>query len=72
MQAILNIVVGLAVLVGGGALAITWIIFCFGTVVVGLLLLFLAPWVLFSPLMFSLALGSAMIRDGWSRLSSKT
>jgi hypothetical protein len=69
MRGVIDIVIGLVVLFGGGALGIAWIVFCFGTVIVGLLLLFLAPWVLFSPLTLCIAFGGAMIRNGWGQAS---
>ena len=72
MRGIVEIITGLVVFLGGGALAIAWIAFCFGTVVVGILLLVFAPWILFSPLMFSLALGTATMRSGWEKLSGQS
>lgn len=71
MRALFNIAIGLMVLLGGGALSIAWIFLCFATVVVGLLLLYLAPGILFSPLLLSLALGVAMVRESCAELKSK-
>lgn len=71
MRGLLTMLIGLVVFFGGGGLGIAWIVFCFGTVVVGLLLLFLAPMILFSPLTICLALGTEMMRNGWAALKDE-
>jgi hypothetical protein len=64
MVGIIRIIVGLFLLVGGASLGIAWIIFCFGTVIVGIVLLIFAPQVLIAPLFFFVALGMGTINAG--------
>jgi len=40
-------------LIGGGIAAVAWVVFCFGTVIVGVLLLMFAPGVLYAPFAFA-------------------
>ena len=58
------IALGLAILIGGGSLAVAWIVFCFGSVVIGVVLLVLAPGILFMPLVLAIAAGQFHYRHG--------
>ncbi len=55
------IALGLAIIFGGVMLEIAWLIFCFGSVVIGVALLFLAPAVLIAPFVISSAIGGGFI-----------
>jgi len=52
---------GFAVIALGVFLEILWLGVCFGTVIVGILLLFFAPRILFFPFNFFLVIGLAMV-----------
>jgi hypothetical protein len=50
---ILAMLLGLAMMIGGAVLGVAWIAFCFGTVVVGIMLLIFAPQVLLAPFLIT-------------------
>lgn len=56
--------IGFAVIALGIFLEILWLGVCFGTVIVGIILLIFAPRVLFFPFNFFLVIGLAMIAGG--------
>jgi len=56
---------GVAISVG-----ISWIAFCFGTVVIGILLLIFAPYVLLAPPAFIATPANAMLITGWLNIKS--
>jgi len=47
--------------VGGVVVQAAWLGVCFGTVIIGILLIFIAPGILFFPFTFCLAFGLAII-----------
>lgn len=49
-------ILALAFLIGGVVAEIAWLGFCFGTVVIGIALLFIAPKVLLAPMVMSFEL----------------
>ncbi|MDC9728769.1 MAG: hypothetical protein PSN04_05480 [Methyloprofundus sp.] len=50
-------------MIGGGTAGIAWLAFCFGSVIIGVLLLFFAPAILLLP--FEVAIyGIALIKNG--------
>ena len=53
--------VGLAFIVLGIFLEVTWLGFCFGSVIIGILLLIFAPRILFFPFTFFLLIGLKLI-----------
>jgi DnaJ like chaperone protein len=57
----MKLIIGLAIIAFGVFLEVMWLGFCFGTVVVGILLLLFAPAVLFFPFNFFLAVGLAVL-----------
>ena len=66
-----NKLLGALMILGGAGLAIgsvvvwvLWLTFCFGTVIVGLVILFLAPAVLIAPLVIGGGAGVAMMGKG--------
>jgi hypothetical protein len=61
---ILKILVGLAIWAGAISAEISWLAVCFGTVVIGLLLLIFARTILLMPLMFIGAIGSNFLFSG--------
>lgn len=57
----MNKILGIAVIALGIALEVMWLGVCFGTLIIGILLLIFAPRILFFPFNFSLVLGLALI-----------
>jgi len=50
-------------MIGGGTAGVAWLAFCFGSVIIGILLLFFAPAILLLP--FEVAIyGIALIKNG--------
>ena len=58
------IAMGLVVFAAGIAVEVAWLAFCFGSVIVGLLLLFLAPLLLMGPFFFFSCIGWVLIAGG--------
>jgi hypothetical protein len=63
-----QILCGVGLWIFGIAIGVSWIGFCFGTIVVGVLLLLLAPWLLLLPFTFGTTPGTAMIALGLANL----
>lgn len=59
-----NIVVGLVLWVGAVFIELSWLTVCFGTVVIGLLLLIFAPVLLITPIVFIGTLANAFLFRG--------
>lgn len=55
-------ILGIAIIAFGIFLEITWLGICFGTVIIGILLLIFAPGILFFPFNFFLVLGLTLIK----------
>ena len=66
---ILMIFAGCLIILGGIAAEIAWLIFCFGSVIIGLLLLIFAPLVLTGPFYFFSAIGGGLISKGMEDLT---
>lgn len=60
----LQIICGLGLWAFGITIGTTWIGLCFGTIVIGVLLLVLAPWALILPFTFGIIPGNAMLASG--------
>ena len=58
LWALLAVLLGSSVVVGSVIAWVTWLTFCFGTVIVGIALLFLAPALLIAPFLSEVALAS--------------
>jgi hypothetical protein len=58
---LIRLVIGVALIVGGVIAQAAWFGICFGTVIIGVLLLFFAPGILFFPFTFGLLHGLAII-----------
>ena len=58
LWALLAVFLGSSVVVGSVIAWVTWLTFCFGTVIVGIALLFLAPALLIAPFLSEVALAS--------------
>lgn len=52
------------------SLELTWVVFCFGTVIIGLLLLFFAPYVLLFPLALTVP-ANTLILGGLARVQDR-
>jgi hypothetical protein len=64
LKGALQIAGGLGLWAFGITIGVAWIAFCFGTIVIGVLLLLLAPWVLLAPFTFGIVPGNAMLALG--------
>ena len=56
-------IVGVSLIIGGVVLEIAWLGICFGSVVIGILLLIFAPGVLLAPFLFGSSVGTAVIQQ---------
>ncbi|GAB56209.1 hypothetical protein GPUN_2094 [Glaciecola punicea ACAM 611] len=61
---IIRLIIGIALIVGGVIAQAAWLGVCFGTVIIGVLLIFIAPGILFFPFTFGLLHGLAIIKGG--------
>lgn len=68
---LLFLLCGIAVFAGAIAAEIAWLVFCFGTVIIGILLLFLAPAILFFPVNIGFVTGMAIWGAGIALLSEE-
>ena len=64
-------VLGVALIICGITAQIAWLAFCFGTVIIGVLLLFFAPTILFIPYTLATTIGGAMVVAGYAKLSER-
>jgi len=58
---IFKMILGAGFIIGGILLEIAWLGLCFGTVIVGLALLFFAPEILLIPFSFGMVTGLALL-----------
>ena len=58
------VLLGLAMLIGGLAASVVWVGFCFGTIVIGVLLLLFAPQILYLPFVASVTIGGGVVAIG--------
>jgi hypothetical protein len=63
---------GAAIIFGGVALEIAWLIFCFGSVIIGIALLFLAPGILIAPFLAASTIGGGFISSGMELLTNSS
>ena len=56
--------IGISLILGGIVLELIWLGVCFGSIIIGILLLFLAPGILMAPLFFGISLGLGIINTG--------
>jgi hypothetical protein len=64
LTGLLFLLCALGVFAGTVAVEIAWLGFCFGTVIIGILLLFFAPLILFMPVTFGFSTGMAIWAAG--------
>ncbi len=60
---IFKMILGAGFIIGGILLEIAWLGVCFGTVIIGLLLLIFSPGILLAPFTFGLASGLVLIES---------
>lgn len=65
------ILVGVLMIGGGVVAQIAWLGFCFGTVIIGLLMMFFAPSLLFLPFTILILSGMALWGRGFLIISGK-
>lgn len=66
---LLFIVGGVLMMVGGLVAQVAWLGFCFGTVIIGILMLFFAPALLFLPFTILMLMGTSLWGSGLAMLS---
>lgn len=64
LKGLAKIVIGIAMMIGAITAEIAWLGFCFGTVVVGVILLLTFPMLLLTPFVFLWFPGWQLINDG--------
>jgi hypothetical protein len=64
IKGVFQILGGLGIFAFSISIGVTWIAFCFGTIVIGVLLLLFAPAVLLAPFTLGIASGTAMLAIG--------
>ncbi|MEL0628493.1 hypothetical protein [Psychromonas aquatilis] len=69
LKAWCQIIVGLILWVVAISVGITWIAFCFGTVIIGILLLFFAPRILLFPPMFISVFANGFLLVGLANIN---
>ena len=65
----LNKLIGVALIIAAFAVEVSWLAFCFGSVLIGILLLLFAPGILLAPFNILLTLGLAFLAKGTIRES---
>lgn len=63
------VLVGVAMMIGAVVAEIAWLGVCFGTVIIGIVMLFFAPLLLFAPFTFLFVTGTALWGSGLTMLS---
>lgn len=63
---------GIGVYVASFMVGFSWLAFCFGSILVGILLLIFAPHILLAPFSFGVVLGNAMLLKGKNESEKKT
>ena len=66
---VFQILAGIAIYGLGIAALVSWLVFCFGTVIIGVALLIFVPWVLLAPLAICTP-GTALIMLGIDKLAN--
>jgi len=67
----ISVLAGLAIWGVAIAALLSWLAFCFGSVIIGVLLLFFAPYVLLAPMIISNP-GTALLVYGLDKVLNKT
>ena len=58
---LIKLLIGAAIIVGAIVIEISWLAICFGSVLLGVILLIFAPHILFAPFTIGTALGLALM-----------
>lgn len=74
----MNLLIGLACIIGSIVIwtftisvLLSWLAICFGSVIIGVILLFVAPYVLLAPLAIGVP-GTALFMYGMGRIANRT
>ena len=67
---LVQVLCGIGLYIFGVTIGLSWLAFCFGTVIVGILLLIFAPYVLLLPFTFGFVPGNAFIISGINRMNN--
>lgn len=70
LKGIIQIACGIGLWVFGISIGIAWLTFCFGSVIIGILLLFFAPQILLLPFTFGIVPGNSLFFIGINNLNS--
>lgn len=68
LNGLVLMMVGGLIVLGAGIAEVAWLGFCFGTVIVGLLMLFFMPGLLFAPFNFGFLIGSPIFIAGLDKM----
>ncbi len=71
LMGLLFLLTGIGVFVGTIAAEIAWLGFCFGTIIIGVLLLFFAPAILFFPAQIGFVTGMAIWTGGLALITTE-
>ncbi len=66
---LLFIICGVLMMIGAVVVEIAWLAFCFGTVVIGILMLIFSPTLLFAPFVFLMGIGTLLLGSGINMIS---
>jgi hypothetical protein len=69
LSGLLLLMCGLGMMIGALVIEIAWLGFCFGTVIIGIAILFVAPLLLMAPFTLVFASGTAAWASGMTLLS---
>jgi hypothetical protein len=67
---LLFILSGVGIIIGAFVIEAAWLAFIFGTVVIGVLMLFLAPLLVVAPFFFLFGIGTTLLGSGLAMISN--
>ena len=67
IENIFRIIIGFGLMIGGGMAGVAWLAFCFGSVIIGILLLIFAPQILMLPFLVA-GHGISLIQNGTTNI----
>ena len=65
------LIAGLALWILAVVATVSWLVFCFGSVIIGILLLIFAPYILFAPMAFISTPGTSLLMIGMDFLANE-
>jgi hypothetical protein len=71
LNGLVLMILGGLIVVGAAVAEVAWLMFCFGTVIVGIFMLFVMPALLIAPFVIGFASGSAIFLAGFNKMMSE-